>query len=118
MHICKGLQKEAAAVWKVEMCVLPTKGIPFISIFNQSSIYLLLVLHVHYKIIYRHGYSGSNYDKYVERTDKSTVHKIKETFWTTKQAVIQKLGKKEDEHVVASDAALDAKLEVGTSSWL
>lgn len=59
-----------------------------------------------------HGYSGSNYDKYVERTDKSTVHKIKETFWTTKQAVIQKLGKKEDAHVVASDAALDAKLEV------
>ncbi|XP_052080344.1 islet cell autoantigen 1-like isoform X1 [Mytilus californianus] len=60
----------------------------------------------------RHGYSGSNYDKYVERTDTSTVHKIKETFWTTKQAVIQKLGKKEDEHVVASDAQLDAKLEV------
>lgn len=60
----------------------------------------------------RHGYSGSNYDKYVERTDTSTVHKIKETFWTTKQAVIQKLGKKEDAHVVASDAELDSKLEV------
>jgi hypothetical protein len=48
----------------------------------------------------------------VERTDTSTVHKIKETFWTTKQAVIQKLGKKEDAHVVASDAELDSKLEV------
>lgn len=60
----------------------------------------------------RHGYSGSNYDKHVERTDTSTVHKIKETFWTTKQAVIQKLGKKEDAHVVASDAELDSKLEV------
>ncbi|XP_069108653.1 islet cell autoantigen 1-like isoform X2 [Argopecten irradians] len=59
-----------------------------------------------------HGYSGSNYDKYVERTETSTLHKMKETFWTTKQAVIQKLGKKEDEHVVASDAQLDSKLEV------
>lgn len=37
---------------------------------------------------------------------------MKETFWTTKQAVMQKLGKKEDEHVVASDSELDSKLEV------
>lgn len=59
-----------------------------------------------------HGYSGSQYDRYVERRDTSTLHKFKETFWTTKQAVIQKLGKKEDEHVVASDSELDAKLEV------
>ena len=29
-----------------------------------------------------------------------------------RQAVIKKLGKKEDEHVVASDHELDAKLEV------
>ncbi|XP_060064333.1 islet cell autoantigen 1-like [Ylistrum balloti] len=60
----------------------------------------------------RHGYSGSNYDRYVERTETSTLHKMKETFWTTKQVVIQKLGKKEDEHVVASDSQLDSKLEV------
>ena len=39
---------------------------------------------------------------------------MKETFWTTKQAVIQKLGKKEDAHVVASDSELDSKLEVNT----
>ena len=32
------------------------------------------------------------------------------------QAVIKKLGKKEDEHVVASDHELDAKLEVRTNS--
>ena len=38
---------------------------------------------------------------------------MKETFWTTKQAVMQKLGKKEDAHVVASDSELDSKLEVG-----
>ncbi|ESO84444.1 hypothetical protein LOTGIDRAFT_60273, partial [Lottia gigantea] len=42
----------------------------------------------------------------------STLHRMKETYWTTKQAVIKKLGKKEDEHVVASDSQLDAKLEV------
>ena len=58
------------------------------------------------------GYSGTNYDRFVERQQTSTLHKFKETFWTTKQAVIQKLGKKEDVHVVASDAELDAKLEV------
>ncbi|XP_060587716.1 islet cell autoantigen 1-like protein [Ruditapes philippinarum] len=59
-----------------------------------------------------HGYSGSQYDRFVERRETSTLHKFKETFWTTKQAVIQKLGKKEDEHVVASDSELDSKLEV------
>ncbi|XP_012945914.1 islet cell autoantigen 1 [Aplysia californica] len=59
-----------------------------------------------------YGYSGSNYDRFVENTNTSTLHKMKETYWTTKQAVIKKLGKKEDEHVVASDAQLDAKLEV------
>ncbi|KAK7507618.1 hypothetical protein BaRGS_00001553 [Batillaria attramentaria] len=58
------------------------------------------------------GYYGSSYDRYVENTNTSTLHKMKETYWTTKQAVIKKLGKKEDEHVVASDSALDAKLEV------
>ncbi|ESP01919.1 hypothetical protein LOTGIDRAFT_225030 [Lottia gigantea] len=58
------------------------------------------------------GYSGSNYDRHVENTNTSTLHRMKETYWTTKQAVIKKLGKKEDEHVVASDSQLDAKLEV------
>ncbi|XP_059159770.1 islet cell autoantigen 1-like isoform X2 [Physella acuta] len=59
-----------------------------------------------------YGYSGSNYDRFVENANTSTLHKMKETYWTTKQAVIKKLGKKEDEHVVASDSQLDAKLEV------
>lgn len=63
------------------------------------------------------GYSGPSYDKWVERTETSTLHKMKETFWTTKQAVMQKLGKKEDEHVVASDSELDSKLEVSKRSW-
>ena len=58
------------------------------------------------------GYSGKSYDRFVEQRETSTLHKFKETFWTTKQAVMQKLGKKEDEHVVASDSQLDSKLEV------
>ena len=47
--------------------------------------------------------------------DKAVVHKMQQKYWETKQAFIKATGKKEDEHVVASDADLDAKLEV--SSW-
>lgn len=43
------------------------------------------------------------------------VNKFQQKFWKTKQTLIKVTGKKEDEHVVASDADLDAKLEVGTS---
>jgi len=42
----------------------------------------------------------------------SRISKMKETYWTTKQAVMTKLGKKQDANIVASDAELDAKLEV------
>ncbi|GAB1600329.1 islet cell autoantigen 1-like isoform X1 [Argonauta hians] len=58
------------------------------------------------------SYYGNNLDRYIEHNDQSTLHKMKETYWTTKQAVIKKLGKKEDEHVVASDQELDSKLEI------
>lgn len=58
------------------------------------------------------SYYGGHLDRYIEHNDQSTLHKMKETYWTTKQAVIKKLGKKEDEHVVASDQELDSKLEV------
>ena len=59
------------------------------------------------------GYYGSSYDRYVSsQGEMSTISKMKETYWTTKQAVMTKLGKKQDEHIVASDAELDAKLEV------
>jgi len=60
----------------------------------------------------KYGYSGSGYDRSVAQNNTSTFHRMKETYWTTKQAVIKKLGKKEDEHVVASDSQLDSKLEV------
>ncbi|KAK9972876.1 hypothetical protein ABG768_023638 [Culter alburnus] len=37
--------------------------------------------------------------------------RMQKKFWKTKQVLIKATGKKEDEHVVASDADLDAKLE-------
>uniref|UniRef100_A0A8D1BG67 Islet cell autoantigen 1 n=1 Tax=Sus scrofa TaxID=9823 RepID=A0A8D1BG67_PIG len=52
-------------------------------------------------------------DRYAQ--DKSVVNKMQQKYWETKQAFIKATGKKEDEHVVASDADLDAKLEVSTS---
>ena len=37
---------------------------------------------------------------------------VRHDFFPTHQAVVRKLGKDEDEHVVASDAELDAKLDL------
>ncbi|KAM8933870.1 islet cell autoantigen 1-like protein [Pelodytes ibericus] len=44
--------------------------------------------------------------------DQSVVSRMQKKFWKTKQVLIKVTGKKEDEHVVASDAELDAKLEI------
>lgn len=38
--------------------------------------------------------------------------KLQQKYWKTKQTLIKVSGRKEDEHVVASDAELDGKLEV------
>ncbi|XP_077055440.1 islet cell autoantigen 1-like isoform X4 [Siphateles boraxobius] len=43
--------------------------------------------------------------------DSSVMSRMQKKFWKTKQVLIKATGKKEDEHVVASDADLDAKLE-------
>lgn len=45
-------------------------------------------------------------------TNKSTITKMQHHYWVTKQTVFRKLGKKEDDCIVASDAELDAKLEL------
>jgi len=59
------------------------------------------------------GYYGSDYDRQsAANADQSTIYKMKETYWNTKQALLTKLGKKQDEYIVASDSELDAKLEV------
>ena len=38
--------------------------------------------------------------------------RVERTFWVTKQNVFRRLGRKDDECIVASDAELDAKLEM------
>ncbi|XP_076787953.1 islet cell autoantigen 1-like protein isoform X7 [Arvicanthis niloticus] len=43
--------------------------------------------------------------------NQSVVSRMQKKYWKTKQVFIKATGKKEDEHVVASDAELDAKLE-------
>ncbi|KPP72393.1 islet cell autoantigen 1-like [Scleropages formosus] len=58
------------------------------------------------------GYSREYYDRFVQSQDSSVVNKFQQRYWKTKQTLIKVTGKKEDEHVVASDADLDAKLEV------
>ncbi|XP_023596251.1 islet cell autoantigen 1 isoform X4 [Trichechus manatus latirostris] len=55
-------------------------------------------------------YPWDLHDRYAQ--DKSVVNKMQQKYWETKQAFIKATGKKEDEHVVASDADLDAKLEL------
>ncbi|XP_013909971.1 PREDICTED: islet cell autoantigen 1 isoform X2 [Thamnophis sirtalis] len=57
-------------------------------------------------------YSREFYDRYAQGQDKSVVNKMQQKYWKTKQTLIKVTGKKEDEHVVASDADLDAKLEL------
>lgn len=48
--------------------------------------------------------------------DSSVMARMQKKFWKTKQVFIKATGKKEDEYVVASDADLDAKLEVGEAA--
>lgn len=47
---------------------------------------------------------------------QSVMNRVQKKFWKTKQVFIKATGKKEDEHVVASDAELDAKLEVSVET--
>lgn len=59
-----------------------------------------------------YGYARELYSRYVRDQDSSVVNKMQQRYWKTKQSLIKVTGKKEDAHVVASDADLDAKLEV------
>ena len=70
------------------------------------------------------GYSGSSYDRWsyeqASRTgtggsNDNPLNKLQYKYWVTKSKVVRKLGKDEDECVVASDAELDAKLELYNS---
>ncbi|XP_054478144.1 islet cell autoantigen 1 isoform X2 [Anoplopoma fimbria] len=58
------------------------------------------------------GYPQDYFDRFMQSQDSSVVNKFQQRYWKTKQTFIKVTGKKEDEHVVASDADLDGKLEV------
>ncbi|NP_001002730.1 islet cell autoantigen 1 [Danio rerio] len=55
---------------------------------------------------------NQGFDQFLQSQESSVVNKFQQKYWKTKQTLIKVTGKKEDEHVVASDADLDAKLEV------
>ena len=55
-------------------------------------------------------YYGSVHDG-IFRND-SLEQKLKKQYWKTKQTVIQKLGKNQDEFIIAGDTDIDTKLEV------
>ncbi|CAF1059281.1 unnamed protein product [Adineta ricciae] len=56
--------------------------------------------------------SKNFYDKHAEHQDKTSLGKLRSKYWTTKQLVMKKLGREEDEFVIASDADVDAKLDL------
>ena len=56
--------------------------------------------------------SKSGYDKHAEHQDRTSLGKLRCKYWTTKQLVMKKLGREEDEFVIASDADVDTKLEL------
>ncbi|UJR37806.1 hypothetical protein I4U23_030496 [Adineta vaga] len=56
--------------------------------------------------------SNFSHDKYGENQDQTGLNKLRSKYWTTKQLVIKKLGREQDEFVIASDADVDAKLDL------
>ena len=62
------------------------------------------------------GYSGNSFDRWINEQSlqgsENAMNKMQHQFWVAKQTILRRLGKKEDDCVVASDAELDAKLEL------
>ncbi|CAI2303304.1 unnamed protein product [Caenorhabditis sp. 36 PRJEB53466] len=62
---------------------------------------------------YERNTSGMNADRFMARlTDESTVNTMQRHYWTARQFIRTKLGKKEDEHLEASDNELDTCLNL------
>ena len=59
---------------------------------------------------YDSGY-GYNYRNYRLPNEAGLKGKIEQKYWRSKQKVIEKLGKEQDEFVIAGDAEVDARLE-------
>ncbi|XP_054533620.1 islet cell autoantigen 1-like protein isoform X3 [Pan troglodytes] len=64
------------------------------------------------KIIWLSHHSMDSFGQPRPEDNQSVVSRMQKKYWKTKQVFIKATGKKEDEHLVASDAELDAKLEV------
>jgi len=62
--------------------------------------------------LFRNTYDAPGLNRWQNNANGSTVAKMQHKYWVTKQQVCKKLGKKDDEFIVASDAELDAKLEL------
>ena len=54
--------------------------------------------------------NGFNYREYRRPAD-SFKGKVQQKYWKSKQTMIEKLGKQQDEFVVAGDSEVDARLE-------
>uniref|UniRef100_A0A1I7XZ59 AH domain-containing protein n=1 Tax=Steinernema glaseri TaxID=37863 RepID=A0A1I7XZ59_9BILA len=62
---------------------------------------------------YESSTSGLNFDRFTDEImNESTVARLRQQYWTAKQLIRSKLGRKEDEHLLASDAEFDAKLSL------
>ncbi|MFH4983334.1 hypothetical protein AB6A40_010043, partial [Gnathostoma spinigerum] len=64
---------------------------------------------------YETSTSGLNFDRFADHFDESAMIRIRQNYWTAKQLIRTKLGKKEDDHLTASDAEFDAKVSLFTS---
>lgn len=62
--------------------------------------------------MYESNTSGLNCDRFVDRFDDSTLTKMQAQYWTAKQLIRKKLGKKEDKYLLASDAEFDIKVNL------
>lgn len=61
---------------------------------------------------YSRDYYRGFYGHLSDYPDSSTIVRMQQQYWATKQAVFKKLGKKEDDCITACDAELDTKLEL------
>ncbi|CAK5015052.1 unnamed protein product [Meloidogyne enterolobii] len=63
-------------------------------------------------LFYEATTSGLNFDRFTEDLfGDSTKLRMKQAFWSAKQLLRDKMGKREDEHILAADAELDLNLQ-------
>ena len=74
---------------------------------------------ISYISLFVSSFSGTGYDRWsyeqsshLAGANDNALNKLQHKFWVAKTKVVRKLGKEEDKEIVASDAELDAKLEL------